>query len=297
MKQALLIIRETTRRSYGRQTVVFGVIHGLATVATAVLLVLSSAHVAKCADKPPLKLAIIAPVEPWDRQEGIEAFRDWLTDHYRVEVTWIEPAKPQPTNEATKEERNAYYQTPPAIPDLAKAREADVIYTALTHVALNEADSTEYLQLLATKPLVGGRRCHHSIHMRIPKDGRAQASAIDAVALAMFGGKYAGHHGGPIRFKEGSAEHPIVKGLDSLVRLTLTDRGYKHVIADDVQVLVESQEGQPQVWAREKKGEKPRVFYFVHDPRDLQQHEVVRQMVARALFWVTGRNAADYQKN
>jgi hypothetical protein len=254
------------------------------------------ANVAESAEKPPLKLAIIAPVEPWDRQEGIEAFRDWLSEHYRVEVTWIEPAKPQPTNEATKEERNAYYQNPPAIPDLAKAREADVIYTALTHVSLNEADSAEYLKLLATKPIIGGRRSHHSVSLRVAKDGRAQGAGMDAFALEMFGGKYAGHHGGPIRFKEGSADHSIVKGLDGLVKLSLFDRGYKHVIADDVKVLVETHEGQPQVWVREKKGDKPRVFYFVHDPRDIQQHEVVRQMIARALFWATEKNEADYKK-
>jgi type 1 glutamine amidotransferase len=172
-----------------------------------------------------------------------------------------------------------------------------VIYTALTHVSLNEADSAEYLKLLATKPIIGGRRSHHSVGLRVAKDGRAQGAAMDAFALEMFGGKYAGHHGGPIRFKEGSADHPVVKGLDGLVKLSLFDRGYKHVIADDVKVLVETHEGQPQVWVREKKGEKPRVFYFVHDPRDIQQHEVVRQMIARALFWATERNEADYKKD
>jgi hypothetical protein len=261
------------------------------------LALLCITSVAESADKPPLKLAIIAPVEPWDRQEGIEAFRDWLSEHYRVEITWIEPATHQPTNETPEAERKAYYQNPPAIPDLAKAREADVIYTALTHVSLNEADSAEYLKLLATKPIIGGRRCHHSINLRVAKDGRTQGAAMDAFALEMFGGKYAGHHGGPIRFKEGTADHSIVKGLDELVKLSLTDRGYKHVIADDVKVLVESHEGQPQVWVREKKGDKPRVFYFVHDPRDLQQHEVVRQMIARALFWATERNEADYRND
>ena len=51
------------------------------------LTVLCSDHAADGADKPPLKLAIIAPVEPWDRQEGIEAFRDWLIENYRVEET------------------------------------------------------------------------------------------------------------------------------------------------------------------------------------------------------------------
>lgn len=259
--------------------------------------VLCARNAAMCEETPSLKLAIIAPVEPWDRQEGIEAFRDWLIENYRVEVIWIEPATHQPTNETAEAERKAYYETPPAIPDLAKAGEADVIYTALTHCALNERDTVEYFKLLASKPLIGGRRSHHGLYFRKPKDQPIPAlEEKDGYGMAVFGGKYAGHHGGAIRFKEGQANHPIVTGLDELVKLSLTDRGYKHVLADDVTVLIESEHGQPQVWARTRKDTKQRVFYLVHDPRDIQQHEVVRQMMARALFWVTERTEADYKK-
>ena len=49
--------------------------------------------------------------------------------------------------------------------------------------------------------------------------------------------------------------------------------------------------------ARSSQENKQRVFYFVHDPRDIQEHEVVKQMITRALFWVTDRNEADYKKN
>lgn len=85
------------------------------------------------AAETPLKLAIIAPIEPWDRKEGIEAFCDWVVEHYNVEVIWIELVKHQPGDDAAKEERKAYYQNPPVIPNLAKAWEDDVAGAVLAH--------------------------------------------------------------------------------------------------------------------------------------------------------------------
>lgn len=250
------------------------------------------------AAEPSLKLAIIAPIEPWDRQEGIEAFRDWLIEHYNVEVIWIEPAKHQPGDDATKEERKAYYQNPPAIPKLAKAWEADVVYTALTHCALNEEDAVEYLKLITSKPLIGGRRSHHGLYFRWPKGMEYPwKDQKQRYGRAVFGCEMGGHHGGQLRFKAGQADHAIVKGLDSLIESRLYDRGYKYKeVGDDVTVLIESVEGQPQVWTRINKDTKQRVFYLIHDPIDIQNIEAVRQMMARALFWLTEREEADYKK-
>jgi len=249
--------------------------------------------------KPPLKVAMLIPIEPWDRKAGLEAWRKWLEEHYRVEVTWIEPKTPQPTDKTPAEERKAYYANPPEIPDLEKAADADVIFTALTHVLVNEKQSELLLKLLTTKPVVGGRRSHHAMNLKLPKGvtvpGVENAGRYGG---AIFGGEYAGHHGGTQQIKEGSADHPIVKGLPDLTKFTLTDRGYKHkIVADDVTVLIEMKDSkEPQTWCRINKDTKQRTVYTVHDPRDIEVQESVRVMLARALFWAAEKNEADYKK-
>lgn len=268
-----------------------------------VALLCAAVRPASCAadksEKPPLKVAMLIPIEPWDRKAGLEAFRKWLEDHYRVEVTWIEPAKPQPTKDTPEAERKAYYTNPPDIPDLDKAANADVIFTALTHVAVNEKQSADLLKLLTTKPVVGGRRSHHAMSLKLPKGVTVPGVENPGkYGGAIFGGEYAGHLGGTVRFKEGQAEHLLVKGLPDLVKLPLYDRGYKHrIVADDVIPLIEMKEtGDPQTWCRINKATKQRTFYTVHDPVDIEKHECVRLLLARALFWAAEKDEAAYKK-
>ncbi len=248
-------------------------------------------------ERPPLKVAMLIPIEPWDRKAGLEAWRKWLEDHYRVEIIWIEPAVPQPNKDTPKDQAKAYYANPPAIPGLDKASQADVVFTALTHVSLNEKDSVELLKLLTTKPVVGGRRSHHAMSLKLPKNVKIPGiENVGGYGGAIFGGAYAGHHGGPLNFKEGQADHPIVKGLPELVKMPLYDRGYRHkIVSDDVTVLIESL-GEPQTWARINKNTKQRVVYTVHDPRDIETHDCVRVMLTRALFWASERKESDYKK-
>ncbi len=253
-------------------------------------------------EKPPLKVAMLIPIEPWDRKAGLEAWRKWLEDNYRVEITWIEPAVPQPNKDTPKDQAKAYYAKPPAIPGLDKASQADVVFTALTHVSLNEKDSVELLKLLTTKPVVGGRRSHHGIGLRLPKGSefalKSPGGFSGGYGDLIFGGGFAGHHGGTQQIKEGQADHPIVKGIPGLVSFSLHDRGYKHkLVADDVTVLIEMKETQqPQTWCRINKDTKQRTVYTVHDPIDIEKHESVRVMLTRALFWASERNELEYKK-
>lgn len=269
------------------------------------LLALLVSSVARADDKkPPLKVAMLIPIEPWDRKAGLEAFREWLEKSYRVEVTWIEPKTPQPTKDTPEAERKAYYANPPEIPDFDKAAKADVIFTALTHVNLNEKQSELLLKLLTTKPVVGGRRSHHGLGLKLPKGSEFAASLKNPGGFSggygdlIFGGGFAGHHGGVQQIKDGSADHPIVKGLPELTKFTLTDRGYKHkIVAEDVTVLIEMKESkEPQTWCRVNKDTKQRTFYTVHDPRDIEAQESVRVMLARALFWAAEKTEADFKK-
>ncbi len=253
---------------------------------------------ASAQNEPRLKVAMLIPIEPWDRKAGLEAWRDWMQERYRVDITWIEPAIPQPNKDTPEADRKAYNANPPAIPNLEKAAEADVIFTALTHVSLNEKQSVELLKMLTTKPVVGGRRSHHAMGLKVPKD--VKIPGIDNpgnYGRAIFGGAYAGHHGGALRFKEGQADHPIVKGLPELAKINLFDRGYRHKdLADDVTVLIETTAGEPQTWARTNNATKLRSVYTVHDPNDIMKHEAVRVMLTRALFWAAQMDEAKYRK-
>ncbi len=253
-------------------------------------------------EKPPLKVAMIIPIEPWDRKAGLEAWRKWMEDNYRVDITWIEPKTPLPTKDTPEAERKAYYANPPEIPDLDKANQADVVFTGLTHVSLNEKQSVEFLKLLTTKPVVGGRRSHHSISLKLPKGSeftfKNAGNFSGGYGDLIFGGGFAGHHSGTQQIKECQADHPIVKGIPGLVSFSLYDRGYKHkLVADDVTVLIEMKETQqPQTWCRINKDTKQRTVYTVHDPIDIEKHESVRVMMTRALFWASERNEMEYKK-
>jgi hypothetical protein len=262
-----------------------------------VLLVLPSLAIAQN-EPPPLNVAMLIPIEPWDRKAGLEAWRDWMQERYRVNITWIEPVVPLPNKDTPAADRKAYYANPPAIPNLERASDADVIFTALTHVSLNEKQSVELLKMLTTKPVVGGRRSHHALGLRVPKD--VKILGIDNpgdYGRAIFGGAYAGHHGGVLRFKEGQTDHPIVKGLPELAKMTLFDRGYRHKdLSEDVTVLIETTAGEPQTWVRTNKATKLRSAYTVHDPHDITNHEAVRVMLTRALFWAAQLDEAKYRK-
>ena len=223
-----------------------------------------------------LKVAMLIPIEPWDRKAGLEAWRDWMQERYRVDITWIEPVVPLPNEETPKADRKAYYANPPEIPNLEKAAEADVIFTALTHVSLNEKQSVELLKMLTTKPVVGGRRSHHGLGLKVPKD--VEIPGIDKpgdYGRAIFGSTHGGHEGRALRFKEGQADHPIVQGLPELAGINLFDGGYRHKdLPDDVTVLMEA-DGHPQTWVRTNRVTKQRTVYTVHDPNDIMKHEAV----------------------
>ena len=265
----------------------------------AALVCSSSPTAIEAAERPkPLKLAIIAPVMDWDDPELIRDYGDWLQGHYNLEVVWIQPQHPPKTDD--KEVRKQYYRDPPPIKNLNKAWEADVIYTALTHVALNEADTLEYLRLLQAKPVVGGRRAHGSLVFRTGKETEYLGKGKEGGwAFEIFGCRMGGHHRGKetLSFGPKAPGHPIIDGLDEVLTKKLTDRGYRYKkIADDVTVLVVTAEGEPQVWCRTRPGDKPNcVFYFVHDPEDLELHECVRRMVARAIFWVADKDHRKYE--
>lgn len=255
----------------------------------------------------PLKLAVIAPVLDWDNPGEIKTFVDGLQEDYHIDVTWIEPELPPQGEEA----RKAYYRDPPAMDGLEQAWDADVIYTALTHVWLNHADSEMYLKLLMSKPIVAGKRAHHACSLSRPENADFPEILLKGLGdatvhknkdkyrwpFAVFACVMDGHHGGKVNFNEKQTDHPIIRGLDGLLDHRMTKRGYKYKqMADDVTVLVES-ESMPQVWIRDKQpGIDRRSFYVGYDPEDFEKIPELREMIARAIFWVAKKDIGDYRK-
>ena len=259
------------------------------------------------ADKPePLKLAVIAPVMEWDDVPEIKRLSDWMEGHYNIKVTWIQPEHPPKTDD--KQVKKTYYSSPPPVKDLEKAFEADVVYTAMTHVALNKADTLTFYKIMMTKPLLGGKRAHHGLNFRMDKNQELPDEMLAGLseikvekpqtrwAMAAFGCVMGGHHGGKVNFAEGQSEHPIIKGLDELMKHRMTERGYKYKqMAPDVTVLIES-EGMPQVWLRDKPpGPERRVVYVGYDPVDFDKHESLRRLMARAVCWLAGKDHKEYE--
>ena len=256
----------------------------------------------EAADRPePLKLAVIAPVLEWDNVPEIERLTDWLQGHYNLKVTWIQPEHPPQTDD--KEVQKAYHRNPPPVKGLEKALDADVVYTAITHVHLNKADTLTYFKLLMTKPIVAGKRAHHGLNFTMDKDQELPDEILVGLgdnetdkpqrrwAMAVFGCVMGGHHGGKVNIAEGQADHPIIQGLEDLWQHRMTERGYKYKqMAPDVTVLIES-EGMPQIWVRDAQPDVDRRLVYVgYDPEDFDKHESLRRLMARAVFWAAGKD-------
>lgn len=193
--------------------------------------------------------------------------------------------------------------------DLEKAFDADVVYTAITHVHLNKTDTLTYFKLLMTKPIVAGKRAHHGLNISMDKNQELPDEILAGLgdiqvekpqtrwAMAVFGCVMGGHHGGKVNVANDVADHPIIEGLDDLWQHRMTERGYKYrQMAPDVKVLIES-EGMPQIWVRDNQpGTKRRLVYAGYDPEDFDKHESLRRLMARAVFWVARENIADFHK-
>jgi len=254
----------------------------------------------------PLELAVIAPVLEWDDVPEIKRLTDWMQGHYNLQVTWIQPEHPPQTDD--KEVQKEYHRNPPPVKDLGKALDADVVYTAITHVHLNKADTLTYFKLLMTKPIVAGKRAHHGLNISMDKNQELPDEILAGLgdievekpqtrwAMAVFGCVMGGHHGGKVNIAEGRADHPIIQRLDDLWQHRMTKRGYKYKqMAPDVKVLIES-EGMPQIWVRDAQPDVDRRLVYVgYDPEDFDKHESLRRLMARAVFWAAGKDHQVYE--
>ncbi len=241
----------------------------------ALFCLLAWASFAPAQSDKPLKVAILTPAFGIrDNKAGYEAFPKWLEANYRVQVTLIVPADRK------------------TIPGIEKAADADVILTGLTHVELDAKQSDAVLNLYASKPLVGMRRCHHGAGFKVPK-----GSAVDSqkYGQATFGATFVNHLQEKLRPREGQADHPILKGL-TVADLYPREHLYVHRSLNDLSVVLESTSGEPQLWTRTHPISKQRIVYAIHDGHDLGRSEPVRTLIARAIFWAANADENAYRK-
>ena len=133
------------------------------------------------------------------------------------------------------------------------------------------------------KPVVGLRKASHAFQTWLEGD------------RVIFGAKYGGHFFDKkaeqtVFIEDKAKEHPLVKGFKPF----MCGGGlYNYTeLASDVEVLMSGGppgKSMPVTWLRVNKETGGRAFYTRYDPKDLQNDEGCRIMVARALFWAANR--------
>ncbi|MBM3994182.1 MAG: ThuA domain-containing protein [Planctomycetes bacterium] len=133
------------------------------------------------------------------------------------------------------------------------------------------------------KPVVGLRKASHAFQNWLEVD------------RVVFGAKYGGHFFDnkkeqTVFIEEKAKHHPLVAGFKPF----MCGGGlYNYTqLAPDVDVLMSGGppgKSMPVTWLRINKETGGRVFYTRYDPKDLQNDEGCRAMVARALFWAAKR--------
>jgi putative membrane-bound dehydrogenase-like protein len=116
-------------------------------------------------------------------------------------------------------------------------------------------------------------------------------------AVALIGGQFQSHKGGPITAEIIKPNHPALTGVEPFT--TEWDETYVHTkIADDIEVLMERVEGdhrEPYTWV--KNFGSGRVFYtaFGHDERTFNNPGFI-QLVKSGIIWAVGDEATAKMK-
>ncbi len=231
------------------------------------VLLASMAMTAPAAEPEPLN--VVMAVGP--NHQAMAQFRDYLAEHYRVEITLIEAQSGGP------------------IPGIEALGEADVFLSNLRRTQPTAEQLTAVKQYVAAgKPVVGLRRAHHGFQDWLEADRE------------IFGVHYGGHGGGgrdaKLAIPDDQKANPLVAGL----RPFMPGGGlYDHTELDPrATVLLQSTSGDkswPQMWTLIRESGQ-RVFYTRYDPSDVVKDEAVREVVVRAIFWAAGKEAARYRK-
>lgn len=136
------------------------------------------------------------------------------------------------------------------------------------------------------KPVVGLRKASHSFQDWLEGD------------RVIFGAKYGGHFfenkkEQTVVIEEKAMNHPLIAGFKPF----MCGGGlYNYTeLTPDVEVLMSGGppgKSMPVTWLRVNKETGGRAFYTRYDPKDLQNDEGCRVMVARSLFWAANRDVS-----
>lgn len=222
-------------------------------------------------EKAPLKVLVACS------KNQLSHYEKWLEQHYHVKCSWA-------GNEGKKDEKAG-------LVGLDGLDTCDVMLLNLYRVQ----PAPEQLPRLQKyfkdgKPVVGLRKASHAIQTWLE---------IDKV---VFGVKYGGHFFEKKQeqtvFVEPRAKgHPLIGDFKPF----MCGGGlYNYTqLAPDVEVLMSGGppgKSMPVTWTRLNKDSGARAFYTRYDPKDLQNDEGLRHMVARALFWAADKDIATMKR-
>ena len=233
-------------------------------------LLLFSPMVVLAADAPPLRVVMFSGSSEYNSNDSLAGFKKLLEEKYHCQCTL-----------------NVVEEKGTKLPGIEGLETADVAIFFTRRVSLSDDQLARIKAFIkARKGVVGVRTASHGFQTWLEFDPQ------------VLGGSYNNHYGkdatAEISIDEKAKAHPILAGIKSF---STTGKLYKNPkLADDATLLLRAKTesySEPVAWSREAKaGERGRVFYTsLGTPEDFK-NEQFRQMLANAVMWASGREAA-----
>lgn len=220
---------------------------------------------AESATRAPLRVCLLSGCKTYASEESLPPFQEWLESHWNVEC------------------RRLVRVADDDLPGLDQLEDCDVLFVFFKRMHLKGKQLESFQRYVRSgKPIVAVRTASHAVQTWLDFDRE------------ILGGNYQGHYEKEpetvIQITESGLRHPVLRGIELKTAPGPLYKNSGH--AGDIQILMTGTNpghSEPIAWAREING--GRLFYTsLGDPRTFADPEF-RQMLANAVFWVSGSDA------
>lgn len=224
----------------------------------------------RAAEAPALRVKLLSASAEYESDKSLAGLQKLLEDKYRIVCS-----------------RSFGRDKGNELPGLEDLEGTDLVIVFTRRVNLPPAQLAALKKYLAAgRPMIGVRTASHAFENYKEFDRE------------VWGGSYKGHFTNSeakIYPAPGRADHPVLAGVGSFTSRKL----YKNpALLDEVTVLLEGETAtvrEPVAWVRNNHG--GRVFYTSLGVQSDFEDENFRRLLVNAVFWVTDRSAAQYQKS